>query len=228
MKIEILVPVATDFRNADILAAARSMPHMAEIGISNIRQGALSIESDYDVAFCSQHIVALAEQLAKDGADGIVLYCFAQPALAACKEKLKIPVVGLSEAPLAVASIIGRHIGVIAPMEVSKQQFSRAWGSKIEHMNALELPILEYENLTILSKTVEARLKELVDFGCDVVILGCGSVLGLDIKSMQEKYQVAIIEPVHAAVSLCEYLIQANLSQSKRSYPYPPQKQVVE
>jgi len=227
MKIEILVPVATDFRNEDILKAACSIKHVAEIGIDNIKQGALSIECDYDVAFCSQYIVELAQQMEKDGADGIVLYCFAQPALAACKERLKIPVVGLSEAPIAIASVLGRHIGVIAPLEISRQQFSRAWGNKIEHINALELPILEYENLEVLGRALEERVKELVDRGCDVVILGCGSILGMDTEALGEKYQVAIIEPVHAAVSLCEYLIQAKLKQSKITYPDPPPKQVV-
>lgn len=75
-------------------------------------------------------------------------------------------------------------------------------------------------------EALEDRIQKLLDKGCDVIVLGCGSILGMDINSLQEKYNVPIVEPLHAAVAACEYMAQCNLRQSKRTFAFPLSKEV--
>lgn len=226
MRIDILVPVATDFRNDDILQAALAIPHTVDIGIANIERGALSIENEYDEAISTPYIVELAEKLEREGSSGVIVYCFQQPGAAACKEALGIPVVSLSESAIAMASLMGQCIGVIPPMDCSSRAFARRLGDKVAHYCALNIPVLDYENLELLMEALEDRIQKLLDKGCDVIVLGCGSILGMDINSLQEKYNVPIVEPLHAAVAACEYMAQCNLRQSKRTFAFPLSKEV--
>jgi allantoin racemase len=222
MKMEILVPVSTDFRNAEILyEAKKTQLSNVDIMINNIKQGPTSIECDYDSAFAENYVVEMAEEMETNGANGIVLYCFAEPALSACKEKLNIPVVGLREAPIAIASLLGDNIGVIAPMENTKKSFSRALGNKVRQIISLDLPVLEYADQEKVRKAIESKIQQLVQNNCDVIVFGCGSILGLDIEHLQDKYHLPIIVPIHAAVAVCEYLMQHKLMQSKIAYPTP-------
>jgi allantoin racemase len=228
MKMEILVPVATDFRNAEIQEEAKKLQSSnVNILVRNIKRGPCSIECDYDSALAENYVVELAEKMEKEGADGIVLYCFAEPGLSACKEKLNIPVVGLREAPIAIASLLGDSIGVIAPLENTKKSFSRALGNKVRQVVPLDLPVLEYADQEKVRKAVEIKIQQLIQASCDVIVFGCGSILGLDIEHLQVKYRVPIIVPIHAAVAVCDYLMRHNLMQSKIAYPFPPLGKVI-
>jgi len=228
LRLDILVPVATDFRNAEIQEEANKSKYCdVDIVVTNIEQGPVSIECDYDEAMAGKYIVELAEKMESEGADGIVLYCFAEPGLNACKEKLNIPVVGLREAAISMASLLGDNIGVIAPLDNTKQIFSRALGSKVKHFVSLDLPVLEYINQEKVEKAVETKIQQLIECGCDVVVFGCGSILGLDVIGMSRKYNVPVIEPIHAATAACNYFIQRKLLQSKIAFPCPPEKEIL-
>lgn len=227
MKIEILVPVSTAFRNAEIKEEAERFKHSdVDIAVTNVNEGPASIECDYDDVMAGKYTVELAEAMEENGADGIVIYCFNEPALAACKEKLNIPVVGLREAPIAIASLLGDNIGVIAALDNTKKVYSRALKNKVKHVTALDLPVLEYADQKKVENKVETKLQELVGIGCDVAVLGCGSMLGVDIERLQKEYNIPIIIPIHAAVSVCDYLIRQKLMQSKIAYPCPPEKEM--
>ena len=160
MRIDILVPVATDFRNDDILQAALAIPHTVDIGIANIERGALSIENEYDEAISTPYIVELAEKLEREGSSGFIVYCFQQPGAAACKEALGIPVVSLSESAIAMASLMGQCIGVIPPMDCSSRAFARRLGDKVAHYCPLNIPVLDYENLELLMEALEDRIQK--------------------------------------------------------------------
>lgn len=58
-------------------------------------------------------IVALGEQLAKEGVDVVVISCAADPAVAELRERLAIPVIGAGSAAALVARGLGLKIGVL-------------------------------------------------------------------------------------------------------------------
>ncbi|MGI6702914.1 MAG: aspartate/glutamate racemase family protein [Clostridia bacterium] len=119
MRIDVLVPVYVDMWNEGILKEAiKSKAPDVDLRVTNLDGGVPSMESAYDVAIGARLVVEKAQHLEKEGSQGIIIYCFKDPALEACKEKLDIPVVGLREASIALAGIIGDNIGVITSRSI--------------------------------------------------------------------------------------------------------------
>ena len=108
MRIDILVPVYIDTWNKGVWEEAqKTVSPDVDLRITNLEFGVPSLESMYDVAVASPYIVEKAIELEKDGSDGIIIYCMKEPALAAVKEKLGIPVIGLREATMGLIGVIG-------------------------------------------------------------------------------------------------------------------------
>jgi len=227
MRIDILVPVYVDMWNEGILKEAiTSKAPDVDLRVTNLDGGVPSMESAYDVAIGARLVVEKAQQLEKEGSDGIIVYCFKDPALEACKEKLDIPVVGLRESSIALAGIIGDSISVITSRKYSVSYYSRALKDKVKSVTCLGIPVLEFLDYSRVEKALEERVAESVNIGCDVVVLGCGSILGVDFKRLEKTYGVSIIRPVAAAVAACDFLARNGLKQSRIAYPSPEIKEI--
>lgn len=225
MKIDILVPVSVNLWDKNVAAYANKVKSSdVEIEVHSLTEGVASIECDYDMALAAPYTVAKAEQLEKAGSQAVIIYCFAEPALAACKEKLGIPVVGIKEASLAMATLMGNRIGVIAPIPATSQTFERGARNKVYKYISLDLPVLEYGDSAKVEKGVDIKTAQLVDAGCDVVVLGCGSMMGLDLQGLMKKHNVPIIFSLSPAIYAVEYMVRSGLRQSKITYPFPPVK----
>lgn len=227
MKLDITIPVSTDIWNEDVKNACLKIASPdTEIRITEIKRGPESIESEYDEVFSSPHVVKTAEELAKSGSEGIIIYCFGEPGLHAAKEKLSIPVVGIKEAAISMAKILGDNIGLISPLKTAVPGQMRVLKNEVRKIVSIDMPVLDFINTKTLEEKIENKVKELVLDGCDVVVLGCGSMLNIDFERMQKEYGVPIIIPLNAAIGICEYLIKNNLTQSKLAYPFPPEKTI--
>jgi allantoin racemase len=227
MKLDIIIPVSTDIWNEDVKNACLKIASPdTEIRITEIKRGPESIESEYDEVFSSPHVVKTAEELAKSGSEGIIIYCFGEPGLHAAKEKLSIPVVGIKEAAISMAKILGDNIGLISPLKTAVPGQMRVLKNEVRKIVSIDMPVLDFINTKTLEEKIENKVKELVLDGCDVVVLGCGSMLNIDFERMQKEYGVPIIIPLNAAIGICEYLIKNNLTQSKLAYPFPPEKTI--
>lgn len=228
MRIDILLPVYVDMWNEGTLKVTQSMcmPDV-EIAISNVKTGMPSIECRYDEAFSEKPTVLMAEELERQGSQAIIVYCFNDPALAACKEKLKIPVIGLRESSIAMASLLGDNIAVVTSMSNCIQDFEKALAGKVKKVTALDMPVLEFLNYAKVEEVLGQRIQTMAEAGCDVIVLGCGSIMGLDFAKLEQKYGLPIVVPLKAALVSAQYFVQCRLSQSKITFPLPPEKGVL-
>ena len=95
-RIKVIVPVCTDIWNAPVAALMeRYKEPDTQIDIVNLDAGPESLEFAYDKACAELPTVKQAETAQREGFAGVIIYCFADPGLAAAKEALSIPVVGL-------------------------------------------------------------------------------------------------------------------------------------
>jgi allantoin racemase len=222
MILDIVVLVTTDIWNKDVkLEAEKIKSPDIQVRVTDV-----SIESEYDEVFASPYVVSLAEELELNGSNGIIIYCFGEPGLHACKEKLNIPVVGLREAAVSMARILGDRIGVISTIKSAVPRHGRALKHEVHKVVAVDMPVLDFVNVCELEKRIEIKIQELIKCGCDVVVLGCGPMLNMDINRMQNTYGVPIVIPLNAAIGVCEFLMKNNLKQSKQAYPFPPVKEM--
>lgn len=55
----------------------------------------------------------MAVRAESEGYDAVVLYCFSDPAVDACREVVSIPVVGGGQASCLLAPLVGRQAGLL-------------------------------------------------------------------------------------------------------------------
>lgn len=227
MKLGILIPVCTDVWDPIVYDNARpNLPPEIELEVRHLDHGVDNIESDLDMALNAPHIIDKARQMEKDGLDAVLLFCFKDPMLGACKELLNIPVVGLQQAAVAVAGLLGENIAVVATSEHAAAGYRRALAGRIKQVVTMDIPVLELVDLNRMEQSLRSCIEQALRLQCDAVILGCGSIMGLDFAAMQREYGVPIVVPIHAALSVCYCLIKQGLRQSRIAYPEPEIKAV--
>jgi allantoin racemase len=233
-RIKVIVPVATTIWNSPVLNELnRYKEEGTTLDIINLDRGSESIENAFDEAWCALPTLQEVMKAEQEGYDGVIIYCFGDPSLKAAKEAVKIPVVGIGEASAYFASLIGRKFGVITagPPDAGSYILDNLKIYELDHkcigVFSIGIPVLS------LVESQEEELKallrigaEIIAKGADVLVLGCGSMLGVAEKASQE-LGVPIVMPAAASIKLCESLISMGLAQSKKAYPPPPLKKRV-
>jgi len=199
-----------------------------EITIVNIKKGPESIEMIYDEVWAELETLLEAEKAEKEGYDAVIDYCFGDPGLVALKEALDIPVVGLNEASIHIASTLGRKFSVVGvggkKAEGLLIEKVKAYGleHKLASVRLTEIKVLDIKKEfdKLVNALYEEAKKAIEEDGADVIVLGCGSLLNIaDI--LQEKLGVPVIDPGLAALKFTEMLVKLGLKQSKKAYPKP-------
>jgi allantoin racemase len=135
-----------------------------------------------------------------------VLACYSDPGLFAAREVTRKPVIGIGQAGLATASLLGERIGVIA---ISAAGIARHWRyyralgleRKIAGERSIDLSVAESGDETLaLERMIEtARMLRDVD-GADVIVLGCAGMAALRAK-IEAASGLPVVDPCTAAVS---------------------------
>lgn len=235
-KIKIVVPVATAAWNELILEdMGRYKAADTKLTIVNIEEGPESIECTYDVAWAELFTVQECEKAEAEGCDGVIIYCFGDPGLRAAKEKLNIPVVGINEPAVHFASMLGNRFSIMAvgPDTVNRAMLADnvlLYGleSRCASIRFLSMPVLEIERQKDkqAKRLFEEAQKAVEEDGADTIVLGCGSMFGVEERVRQE-LDVPVVVPGIVALKTCESLIKLDLTQSKRFFAAPPRKKRV-
>ncbi|MCS7135642.1 MAG: aspartate/glutamate racemase family protein [Nitrososphaerota archaeon] len=234
MKIKVIVPVSTDFWNDLIRDAYEKYKDPGtKIDIINIKKGPESVEQIYDDSWSALPTLLELEKAEKEGYDAAIIYCFGDPALLAAKEAVNIPVVGLCEPSIHLASMLGRRFSIIGVGgkagyglmidNVTRYGLSHKMASvRLTDVRVLDIR-KEFDKLVEIL-TEEGRKAIEVD-GADTLVLGCGGLLNIaDI--LQERLGVPVIDPGITALKVAELLAKLKLKQSKIAYvsPYPKKR----
>ena len=98
---------------------------------------------------------------------------------------------------------------------------------------AIDLPVLELEEgrEQFVDRAVDAAVAAIEEDGAHVIVLGCTGLAGLSQlveSALRERgFEVPVIDPASTALKIAETLVDLQLAHSKRTYPYPPEKQIV-
>ena len=148
--------------------------------------------------------------------DAIVIACHGDPNLDAIKESTVKPVVGIGEASMKIATMLGHSFSVVTtarrsipPKEVQARKYHlqdlmvsvRAPGSDASDCEDEQL------FLDLARLAVEQDLAE-------VIVLGCAGLTGMD-KLIQEKLGVPTLDGVVCALLLAEGMVRYGLSTSR-------------
>lgn len=186
----------------------------------------VELNSALDVVLAAPEIVQLAADGQNAGFDAVVLYCFSDPVIDACREALRIPVIGGAQASCLAALNVCRSFGVILADEArlpEKKLFLRTLGVSPERIGQIAAV-----NLNGISPWAdrEAAFKKLLACGqkmmrethTEAIVLGCLSFLGLA-EPLSRVLGIPVIDPAIAAVTTAESIVRQRLFTSKVSYP---------
>lgn len=87
-----------------------------EIIAVNPTDGPESIEGHYDDVYAAVGVLDCIRQHGGQGIDGYLIACGNDPALAAAREMVSAPVLGIGEAAMHVAAMLGGHFTVITTL----------------------------------------------------------------------------------------------------------------
>ncbi|MDX6743980.1 aspartate/glutamate racemase family protein [Actinocorallia sp. A-T 12471] len=191
--------------------------------------GPASIESHYDDALAA--VGVLAEITAAPHADAYVIACFGDPGLHAARELAAGPVVGIAEAAMHTATLLGRTFSVVTTLartaphtrDLAEQYgFARA----LAGVHATGIAVLDLHHPPARRQIFDACAAALDRDGSDVLVLGCAGMADLA-DDLAEGLSVPVVEGVGAAVKLAEGLVGLGLRTGKRhEYAPPPPKPV--
>lgn len=199
-----------------------------ELHMECLTQSRVEIDSALDAALAAPEIITLAARAQREGYNAVVIYCFSDPALDACREILHIPVVGGGQAACLLAPLVGRQAALlladtlrVAEKRLFVEQCGVAPG-RIAAIGGIDGRGLDFwrDRDKTLARLADAGRKLLDESGAQVLILGCLSFLGLA-KPLSERLGVPVIDAAVAAVSLAESLARQGLHTSRRAYPEP-------
>lgn len=232
MRIKVIIPVTTNLWTDMIREAYEKYKDPdTKIDLVNLKKGPDSIEQLYDEAWAALPTLLEAEKAEKEGYDAVIDYCFGDPALEAIKEALTIPVVGLNEPSVHLASILGRKFSVIgvggcgAETLFSDKIAVYGLSQKVASVRIVETKVLDIKKDfdELVKDLTEAGRKAIDEDGAEVLVMGCGSLLNIA-EILQKKLKVPVIDSGLAALKIAEDLVKLGLAQSKKAFMKPYKK----
>lgn len=186
----------------------------------------VELNSALDVVLAAPEIVQLAADGQNAGFDAVVLYCFSDPVIDACREALRIPVIGGAQASCLATLNVCRSFGVILADEArlpEKKLFLRTLGVSPERIGQIAAVNLNgispwADRETTFKKLLACGQKMMRETHTEAIVLGCLSFLGLA-EPLSRVLGIPVIDPAVAAVTTAESIVRQRLFTSKVSYP---------
>lgn len=186
----------------------------------------VELNSALDVVLAAPEIVQLAADGQNAGFDAVILYCFSDPVIDACREALRIPVIGGAQASCLAALNVCRGFGIILADEArlpEKKLFLRTLGVSPERIGQIAAVNLNgispwADRETTFKKLLACGQKMMRETHTEAIVLGCLSFLGLA-EPLSRVLGIPVIDPAVAAVTTAESIVRQRLFTSKVSYP---------
>jgi len=190
-----------------------------------------AIESARDVAQAVPLLLKRVEQANKEDYDAIILACFSDPGLQAAREVSDILVLGIEEATLHVAAMLGHKFTILTPLAKripTKEREVRACGleSALASVRALGLTISETDTDPERTKARILRVARcaMEEDGAEVIVLGCAGMVGYA-KDVENKLGLIVLDPTTVTLKVCEGLGEVGIRHCKHAlYATPPHK----
>ena len=159
----------------------------------------------------------------EDRYDAFVIACHDDPHLDVLKQITIKPVVGIGEASMKMATLLGHRFSVIQTTEHSIPiKESLVWKYHLQDLLAsIRAPREDSRNLTDAEKYLQAAQAALEEDRAEVIVMGCAGMTGFD-KQMQKELGVPVLDGVVCALIIASGLVKYGVSTSKARKYTPP------
>ncbi|ESY42113.1 aspartate/glutamate racemase family protein [Mesorhizobium sp. RSR380A] len=222
MQILVVNPNTTASMTETIAAAARGVAGAeTEVIAVTSSMGPASIEGYYDEALAVPGLLMEIAAGERAGAQAAIIACFDDTGLDAARAMASIPVIGICEAALSVASYIAQRFTVVTTTERSRvpveglvQRYGMAGRVRVR---AADIPVLSLEDAAsgAVEKLRAEIARAIAEDRAEAIVLGCAGMADLAHR-LQQEFDLPVIDGVGAALKQAEALIALGLSTSKR------------
>ncbi|SKB00942.1 allantoin racemase [Agreia bicolorata] len=192
------------------------------ISAVNPSMGPASIESHYDEALSVPGVLHEIAEGERAGSDGYVIACFGDPGLDAARELAGGPVVGIAEAAMHAATLVGRSFSVVTSLSRTvgrAHDLVRHYGfaDRCVGVYACDIPVLALDDpSTGAARVIIELCRQTVERDkADSIVLGCAGMADL-CSYVSQEVGVPVIDGVSAATKLVESLVTLGYSTSRR------------
>lgn len=201
-----------------------------EIVIRTAESGVAYIETRLESMLAGP---AVAEAIASAGADAdaIVVAAFGDPGMPALKELVDVPVVGITEAALATASLLGQRMSIVAISERIAPWYRdcverNGLLGRLASIRSLRDPLRGIGSVQddFGPELVRLANQVVAEDGADVVILAGAPLAGLALE-VADQIPVPVVDGVSAGITQAEALVRLSPRPARAgSYAGPPEK----
>jgi allantoin racemase len=197
--------------------------------------GPAAIESAHDAGLVVPELIRLGPLAQQRGFEALIIGCYSDPGLEACRELLSIPVIGPGAASLHLAAQLGTRVSILTPSgrgygRVAARLRALGIGCLLASVRGIGLSVMELAKQApgALDKAADAAQMAVRQDGADVLVLGCMSMAFLpDITAkLGERAGVPIVNPVLAALKTAEAVVSMRLAHSKQAWPSPQPQEI--
>jgi len=182
-------------------------------------------------------IIERALEAEKEGFDAVVVGCFADPGVMEARATVNIPVIGMGEASMIYACLLGRKFGIVTLNEPAAvpamedaiimhglQQRAITNPVRLISSSSYEVFTKGMQDPTIIAKDIMEKAKECVADGANVAIIGCNGLGPLctlsDMVTIKEG-NVPILDCVSIGIktaeTICEFSEKLNIPPVSRT-----------
>jgi allantoin racemase len=152
----------------------------------------------------------------EDKFDAFIIACHDDPNLDVMKEITRKPVVGIAEASMKIASMLGHRFSVLTTSEHSipiKEALARKYHLQdvLVSVRAPREETIEKSDELKYMETAQSSIKEDM---AEVLVLGCAGMTGLD-KHLEEKLGIPVLDGIVCALIIASGLVKYKISTSK-------------
>jgi len=210
--------------------AIRSASPGTQLTMATAPFGVAYIETRFE-ALVGGYATACAAAEHQGKFDGLVVAAFGDPGLAGLKELFDVPVVGMTEAALASACLLGQRFSIIAISHRIESWYrecvaANGLSSRLASVRSLQEPL---RDIGSVQQDHAARLEQLSlqavrEDGADVIIVAGAPLAGLA-RELKDRIPVPVVDGVSSAVRHCESLVAlAPRGACEGSFARPPHK----
>jgi allantoin racemase len=202
----------------------------------NPTTGPRSIEGIYDELLSSPGTLELAISHMNDF-DAFVIACYSDhPTIYALREITEKPVLGIAEASMYVACMLGYSFSVVTTNEEWEpllRDAVRHYGlaDRCASVRSTRMPVLALEQSSPAETTsliLKAARQAIAEDDAEVICLGCAGMAGMN-EELQDALGVPVLDGVVCALKLLEGLVGCGVRTSKkRAYAQPGHKPIID
>lgn len=193
--------------------------------------GPRSIESVYDelLSVAGTLELVISEM---DKYDAFVIACYSDhPAIYAIREITDKPVLGIAEASMYVACMLGHKFSIVTTndeWEPLLWDAVRHYGlndrcASVRTTGMAVLALKSMDQSDVYNLILETAREAITRDGAEVICLGCAGMAGMD-KTLEQALGVPVVDGTVCALKLLEGLVGYDLHTSKRRAYAPPSR----